>query len=360
MPALPFIDYRTVLNARGSRRVDVIECVVSVLLAIILAHLVQASHVAWAAFSGFMVMRGHVAETLLRGSLRIVGTVAGALLAVLLAPLAASSAFIAALLLFLVGLPTLYGALVGKRAYAWLFVGLTMAMIVLDKIQHPAIDVADIATMRSLEVAVGTLACVLVSLVSTLTLRRQWPAVRSATVIPARWHRQAFRHACQGAVALAALPLLEATFGGPAMAQSAITIMAAMLIPVDSLGASGFHPVSTRLLHRAAGCVAGAVFGAAVLLLSFGASAVLVAGTIVAVAVGKLVENSGLSTRYVGTQFVLASLLVLVPDSYADAHLAPGLARLSGILIGIAVLEPVLLAGHFLLPSRVNRAAGND
>lgn len=349
MRAFPFIDYRAVLSANGSRRVDALECVVSVLLAVAVAHAMNATHVAWAAFSGFMVMRGHVAETLLRGSLRIIGTLAGAVLAVALAPFAMISPAVAALVLMLVGLPTLYAALLGKRAYAWLFVGLTVAMVLLDKVQHPAMDVVAIARMRTLEVAIGTVACVLVSLVSTLTLRRRWPAVRTLAAAPLRWHRQAFRHACQGAIALALLPLLDAALGGgPALAQSAITIMAAMLVPVDDIGPSGFKPVSTRLLHRAAGCVAGAAFGSAVLLLSGGIVPVLVLGTALAVTAGKLIENSGLSTRYVGTQFVLASLMVLVPDSYANAHLEPGLARLLGVLIGIAVLEPVLLIGHFI------------
>ena len=34
-------------------------------------HLVGARNISWAAFSGYMVMRGHVSETLWRGLLRI-------------------------------------------------------------------------------------------------------------------------------------------------------------------------------------------------------------------------------------------------------------------------------------------------
>ena len=47
-----------------------------------------------------------------------------------------------------------------------------------------------------------------------------------------------------------------------------------------------------------------------------------------------------------GTQFTLAVLVTLVPDSYAGAAIAPALARLTGILVGMALLEPVLLAWH--------------
>jgi uncharacterized membrane protein YccC len=73
--------------AFDSRRVDELECVVSVHLAIAFAHAIKAENVWWAAFSGYMVMRGHIAESVLRGILRIVGTVAGAVLTVWIVPL---------------------------------------------------------------------------------------------------------------------------------------------------------------------------------------------------------------------------------------------------------------------------------
>src|SRR6516164_5686704 len=70
----------------GPRMVDELECVASVLLAIVFGHLAGAKNISWAAFSGYMVMRGHVAESFVRGLLRIVGTVAGACLALMLTP----------------------------------------------------------------------------------------------------------------------------------------------------------------------------------------------------------------------------------------------------------------------------------
>src|SRR5262249_54968568 len=75
--------------APGPRMVDEIECVLSVALAIVLGHLIGAQNISWAAFSGYMVMRGHVSESFRRGVLRILGTAAGAALAVLIFPFAA-------------------------------------------------------------------------------------------------------------------------------------------------------------------------------------------------------------------------------------------------------------------------------
>ncbi|MEF7344647.1 hypothetical protein U9Y13_25320, partial [Escherichia coli] len=77
----------------------------------------------------------------------------------------------------------------------------------------------------------------------------------------------------------------------------------------------------------------------------------LILGTIVGVAIGRHLENGDHPHRYIGTQFTLAILITLVPDSYAEATIEPGFERLSGILIGMAVLEPILLAWHFVSPS---------
>jgi uncharacterized membrane protein YccC len=77
----------------GPRMVDEFECVFSVLLAIILGHLLGAKNISWAAFSGFMVMRGHVFESLRRGILRIAGTVGGAAIAVAIFPIVAPYPF---------------------------------------------------------------------------------------------------------------------------------------------------------------------------------------------------------------------------------------------------------------------------
>ena len=51
-------------------------------------------------------------------------------------------------------------------------------------------------------------------------------------------------------------------------------------------------------------------------------------------------------------QFTLAILVVLVPDSYARAAIAPGVERLTSIFVGMAVLAPLLLASHLLAPAR--------
>lgn len=344
--------------APGPRMVDELECVASVLLAIAFGHLADAHNISWAAFSGYMVMRGHVSDTLVRGLLRIAGTGLGALLALAVTPLVAPSPWLAAGALAIVGGLTLYGAITRRHAYAWLFVGLTFEMILMDQMAHPGAPLVPFAATRTREVIAGTLACILVSWLSTRSLRRRWPAAPQPQPARLGWSPDAARHAALGALALVAVPLLAAVWRGPDFAQSGVTIMAVMIIPASAIGSSGLAPVSRRILLRVAGCVAGAALAAAFLFLAHtpgvaaGSAAVLICGTVLGVALGRHIENAQGALAYAGTQFVLVILTTLVPDSYAHAELAPALERLAGILVGMALLFPVLVAGHFAAPSR--------
>lgn len=60
---------RSLSKAITAPTIDEGECVASVLLAILIAHLLGPTHISWAAFAGYMVMRGHAAETPMRGVL---------------------------------------------------------------------------------------------------------------------------------------------------------------------------------------------------------------------------------------------------------------------------------------------------
>jgi uncharacterized membrane protein YccC len=329
----------------GPRMVDEIECVLSVALAIVLGHLIGARNISWAAFSGYMVMRGHVSESLRRGILRILGTACGAAIAVAIFPMLAPHTLALSAGLALIGWCSLYGALTHRHAYGFLFVGLTYAMIVLGYPSTRA-DLFDFAQSRILEVFAGTAACVLVSTVSTLTLRQRWPAVLPPNVIIAGWHPDAAKHAAQGALAMALLPPLHELWRLPELAQAAVAIMAVMMVPVSRLGGGGLMPVSRRMVLRVVGCACGAALAAIFLLLGRGSAPILIAGSLLGVMLGRHIENSASPIAYSGTQFTLAMLIALVPDRYIDPDLDAGIARLAGTVLGIVMLEPVLAAFH--------------
>ena len=342
----------------GPRMVDELECVASILLAIGLAHLIGARSVSWAAFTALVLMRGHVSQTLARGVLRLVGTGLGAGLALLVVPQAAGSPFTAALAAGLVGGAAMYGTLTAKRSYAWLLFGLTFEMVLLDKLEHPGVDTVAFARTRLIEVAAGTVACALVSLLSTLTLRRHWPGADVPAAQRTGWHPDAARHAAQTGLALALLPLLTILVDIPELWQASVTIMAVMIVPVAGLGSSGLAPVSRRLRQRAVGCLAGGLLAAGILYLAHGSVPLLIAGTCLGIIVGRHIENGSARNAYLGLQFTLAVLVVLVPDDYSAAAIGPGLERLISVFLGMAILVPVLVAGHLIAPER--KAAGTS
>src|ERR1700759_234646 len=274
----------------GPRMVDEIECVLSVALAIVLGHLIGAKNISWAAFSGYMVMRGHVSESFRRGILRILGTACGAAIAVVVYPFFASNMFALSSGLALIGWCSLYGALTHRYAYGFLFIGLTFAMIVLGY-PHTPIDLLGFARSRILEVIAGTTACVLVSMISTLTLRQKWPADLRPDSGVVRWHPDAARHAAQGALAMATLPLAHELWRLPELGQAAVSIMGLVMVPVSRIGGSGLVPVSRRMVLRVVGCCCGAALAAVILLIAHGSANVLIAGALFGVMVGRHIEK---------------------------------------------------------------------
>ena len=358
-----FLHELKTLAKPGPRMADEAVCVASVLLAVVLARLVGAHMVSWAALSALILLKGDTAETLLRGAMRIVGTVVGAGLALALVPLAAQSLALACLSAGLVGALGLYGMLTGRRAYAWFLFGLTFEIILLDKLSHPALDTFGFAWTRLLEVGAGTVACTIVSVIAAAISGENWLVNRKQRPDRMRWNVHAARHAAQAGVALAVLPAIYAATGLPELTQAAITIMAVMIVPVAGLSRSGLGPVSKRLFQRAIGCLCGGALSLVVILLAHGSLPVLVLGMCAGIVVGRHIENGSSAINYVGLQFSIAVLTALIPDNYTHIEMGSAVLRLVGIFAGMALLEPVLLSWHFLAPRlqrRMSRRSGGD
>jgi uncharacterized membrane protein YccC len=223
-------------------------------------------------------------------------------------------------------------------------------MVVLDKLEQRQDSLGAFMSTRVRESVAGTSACIIVSLLSTLTVRRRWPSQRRPLSDSVGWHSDAARHSIQAAFALCILPLLSHAFHISELSQAAVTIMAVMIIPLRSVRESGLSPVTRRIVLRLAGCCSGAAIAAGFLFFAHasasGTVAILLAGTVVGIVIGRHIENGPTPIAYAGTQFTLAILVTLVPDSYAQAEIDPALARLSGVLAGIAVLVPVLVLSN--------------
>lgn len=334
----------------GPRLLDEWACVASVMLAILIAHRLQTGMVSWAAFTAFVLIKSNPGETMVRAVLRLVGSALGVGLALLVVPVAARSLPLAMAAAGLVGALGLYGMLTARRAYAWLLFGVTFVMILLDKLERPHLDTMAFARIRMIDLVAGIAACTLVSVSVATISRKNWLAGRPPVPDRMTWHPGAARHAAQAGVTVAILPLLHALFGLPEMAQAGVTIIAVMIVPVAGIGASGFVPVTRRLLHRALGCIAGGALALAVLVVAQGNPVVLIVGTCIGIVIGRHIETAQSSAAYIGLQFTLVILVTLVPDTYAHAMIEPAIQRLAAIFIGMALLEPVLLAWHLVAP----------
>jgi len=332
-----FRDLGTLLKP-GPRLVDQCEAIASVLLAITFAQLAGTRNVGWAAFSGFMVIRSHLSASMQRAALRVLGTVAGAFCGYLAATRIVGHPAWAGLSLGLAVTATMYMVLVGRRTYAWLFTGLTFLMVVVESVVPQVATPAAFARSRVVEILIGTSASMIVSYLSAKTLRRWVPGQPPKPAVSHfGWHPNAAWHALQAGVAAALIPLFSRWVASPTLIQAGITVMAVMAVPLANLD-NGRQAVSTRMLHRFIGCSLGALLAMAILLLSHHSVVLMTLGLCLGVAIGRHIENGPHRYGYIGVQFALAFLVVLVPDRYAVADIAPGLERLLGILAGFAIL----------------------
>ncbi|EAA8741673.1 FUSC family protein [Salmonella enterica] len=337
------------------RLVDCTEAVISVLLSIFVAHQLHVAHVGWAAFSGYMVMRSHVIITLERGLLRVMGTILGGLLALNIGPLFNSPLY-SGIMLAMVSFICIYCALVAKRGYVWVFFGITFSMVCMDGIQHGVSQINHFAYNRMLEICIGTSCCVIVSALSTWFIR---PRIFSEHIIKKGlfplayhrvwWHRKAFFHAFQGAIAMMLVPLVWHDFGVMSLSQTVVTIMAVMAIPLSSLDLA-VHPSSMKIRHRLAGCLCGGMVAFVFISISYNFHALVLIFIAIGIFIGRSIENSrALSFKYAGTQFSLGLLIVLTPDHYSLISVEPGVQRLLGIFAGVILLEPVRMLTRRLI-----------
>ncbi len=349
IPGALLRDLRT-LRLHGPAAREPTKAVLSVVLAVFVATLLQLDDLSWAAFSGFMVMRADIREAIPRGLMRIVGTVSGAALGVALAPSIADSPPLLIAALFGASWVGTFGALKSRHSYAWLFFGLTAGMIMTEALSSPA-DVVHFAATRACEIIVGTGSCFIVASLFAVAGAPEGtmsPRPQTATGLPKlslvfkeEWLAENWsllEHSTRAALAVALLPIIWRVFEMEDYAQTAVTSYVVMIVPAAIVHGRQHHALYERMAHRTVGCLLGSVV-ALVAIAVVGDS--LFAGMFVLVAgvwVGYHVQNGRQGVGYVGTQFTLGLLITLVQGSGPITDITPGLERLLGIVIGTAAL----------------------
>lgn len=345
------------VDALVTDRREPLKAVLSVLLSVAIACLINLPDIVWAAISGFIVMRSTVAEALPRALYRVIGTILGAALGFVLARFLIDDIALMIGVLFAVTWISVYQGSISAYRYAWLLFGVTAVIVVIAALSDPP-GTALFAAVRAAEVAIGSLSALVIAAVfeafgappglaapqgsekpgAHLSVRnlldeawlfRNWPVIT---------------HATQAALGIALLPFVWRMFEITNFLQTAVTSLIVMIIPLNAIEQGDRRAVYERMAHRFLGCL----IGGALALFCIGVAGdnrllwamCLSAG----VWIGFHIQSGKTGLSYLGTQFAIAFLVSFVQGPGAATSLEPTLTRLLGIGIGVTVMSLVVLA----------------
>jgi uncharacterized membrane protein YccC len=331
------------------------EAMLSVALAVTLAHALHLSDTWWAAISGFAVMQTSFSGSVKRAAHRMVGTVLGAALGTLLGPWIGDRPWLFVPALGAMGGVAVYHGNASRAAYAWVLGGVTALMVTYEAHKFASVQAtASFAALRVAEVAVGTLACLLISTVFHVGAKRyakpplppvagtsppaSQPAMLAASMPLAPLRATRVTLGLQAALAIAVLAALNYALHLPGFAQAMVTAIAVQILPVGLSPDRTRQPVMEKMVQRVAGCLLAGGLSVALLPLTRGQPALCMLALSLGVWLGCHVQTGQEGASYVGRQFAIAFIMVFVQDHQWSADPLPALMRLSGILIGIVVL----------------------
>jgi uncharacterized membrane protein YccC len=310
----------------------------------------------WAAISGFMSVQATRPGSVQRATLRVLGTVAGATIALVIAPWVVNDHVGGTLCLLVIATIGMIGFLVSPHGYAWLFFAITLNLVVLLSIGDPTLTL-HYAFYRSLEVTSGSLsALIVVSLLGSDAASPQPAALPPGWggLMNAQW--PVVLHAVRTGITIALLPWIWKLFDLPALSQMATTVAAIMAIPVLSDHAlNNGRAVVERVVQRCLGCLLGGIAALLVLSLSINEFVPWIIILATGVWIGAYLQASTRGISYIGIQATVVWMMMLVQSWGPPDSLLPGINRFAGMTVGIVVLllvslllwpEPEEDAGH--------------
>lgn len=330
------------LKLSGPRAPQAANAALAVAIATIAALALHLDNVWWAAISGFMSLQASLPASIQKAVLRIIGTAAGAAIAVVFVPWLAYDQV--ASCLFLMGVTTIgiIGVQVSPHGYAWLFTAITIDLVLLMSLNQP-LEAFHLAVYRVGEVLVGSTAAVLVASLMASDGPSPAPSAHGWTdLLGARW--PAVLHAVRSGITVALVPLVWSWFELADVSQMAVTVAVVMAVPILS-----DHPVNqgrlivTRALHRMIGCFFGGVAALAALAIPLTDLLPWVAVLSAGVYIGTYVQQSERGIGYIGTQAGFAFIITLVQGFGPPSTIWPGIDRLGGMMGGLAILLVVSL-----------------
>lgn len=327
----------------GPRAREAIRPALSVLLAVGVPATLNLDDLFWAAFRGYMVMGGSVPESIARAIMRMSGTIGGALLGLLLAPVAADSPAALVAVLLLVSWIGIFQSLASSFSYAWVYFGLTAGMVLTHALSARA-SVVHFATTRIAEVAIGSGVCLFVAcLFSAAPIEKRdrnpvslWCGHLSELLDKA-WLRRHFlpiEHSARVALAVALLPSVWRWFEIENFDQTTTTSFVVMIVPATEIRERRRSCIYERMIHRTVGCLLGSA--TAQICIRFVGTGFMKMLLVLALGVwlGYSIQTGKEGIGYVGTQFVFGMIITLIQGASPITDVTTELDRVLGTVIG--------------------------
>jgi uncharacterized membrane protein YccC len=348
------------LRPWGPRALLCAETVSAVVLSVLLADAFDLKDRWWVAISAYTVVRGSLKVSLWRSVDRFAGTVIGATTAALAINLLPHSQAMFVLLLALFAGFGLYRAIGSPRSYAWILGTVTSLLVMSEAHLLHGLGIYEIALRRVCDVAVGISASLLV-IVGAHVARDLWRRLRprgqtrmstavaavAAPVLNAHsWKMRRLRamQAMQGAITVGVLGLFAYHHDLPSFAQTLISIVAVLLVPLPALLRKQGEDdlVSLRMANRALGCMAAALLAIALLPLIGNTPWLCLLTLAAGVWLAAHVQAGSANVSYLGTQFGIGFIMTFVLDQRWSTDASAPALRLLGILIGLSALTLVM------------------
>jgi len=341
------------LEPGGVRGTKALGAALSVALAVLAALILHSDEPWWAAVSAWMMTGVSLTDALQKGVMRIVGSVAGAAIAVIILGLFAYDPLPFCLCLFMMAWAGLFGFAKSRHGYAWMIAAITGNLVMLIALDQPQAAFT-IAVNRTADVTMGTAATLLVTyLLPAVPDAPASPAANATTALPllfwSRRHAREFElwlrenwllilHACRGGLTVMVLPLLLNWLAPLGSSELAVTSVAVMAVPTTAILEPDGRTVVQRSFHRLVGCALGALLG---LLCLYCVGQNLLVWLLLltgGIWLTSQIQSGNTGIGYIGTQAGLAFLLSMIQGQGPPLSPIPGIDRFAGIMAGLSVL----------------------
>ncbi len=366
------------LEWRGPRGLEATEAAASVTSAILIALALHSDEPWWAAITAFMVTRVAPAAAVERGVTRVLGSIVGAIAALIALRLFVYQSMPFLLCLFMFACIGSIGFVTSRYGYAWLVGSVTSCLIMLMCLSQPYMAFTT-AVDRVADVMIGTTASLVVCLLSPLPSGTGLSPATGLLAPPplAFWRRRygvelqrwlpgngaLIMHACRGGLAVMLMPTLADWIAPVTPVTMGVTAVMVMSIPPTAIVQSDNRAIVTRAVHRFVGCLLGALVGLVMLALIGDDFLLWIALIPPGIWLCSQIQNGTTGISYIGTQAMFSYLMSMVQGQGPPTTISPGLERLVGVMGGLTILFIVTLVLSLFprpLPAFVPATAAGD